>query len=75
MKVPTQKATGRPILTGLNLRRWQLFKANARGFVSAWIFLVLFVLSLFSNFLANDRPLLVSYKDDYYYPVFKDYPE
>jgi len=75
MKVPTQKASHRPILTGLNLRRWQLFKANIRGFVAAWIFLVLFILSLFSNFLANDRPLLVSYKDDYYYPIFKDYPE
>ena len=30
-------------LTGINRRRWQLFKANRRGFWSFWIFLVLFV--------------------------------
>jgi microcin C transport system permease protein len=72
MKVPTAK---RPFLSGINLRRWQLFKANKRGFASAWLFLVLFILSLFADFLANDRPLLVSYKGEYYYPIGKDYPE
>ena len=75
MKVPSAKTQRRPFLSGINLRRWQLFKANSRGFVSAWIFLVLFVLSLFADFLSNDRPLLVSYKGDYYYPIVTDYPE
>jgi microcin C transport system permease protein len=65
----------RPWLSGINQRRWQLFKANRRGYISAWIFAVLFGLSLFSNFLANDRPLLVSYNGEFYFPVFTDYPE
>jgi microcin C transport system permease protein len=65
----------RPWLTGLNLRRWQLFRANGRGYWSLWLFLVLFVLSLFAEFLANDKPILVSYKGEWLTPVFQDYPE
>lgn len=62
-------------LSGINFRRWQLFKANRRGSTSTLIFLVLFAISLLANFIANDRPLLVSYKGEFYYPVFVDYPE
>ena len=43
-------------LSPLNRRRWQNFKANRRGFWSLWIFLVLFVVSLFAEFIANDKP-------------------
>jgi len=56
-------------------RRWQSFKANRRGWWSLWIFLAIFVLSLFAEFIANDKPLLVSYKEQLYFPVFVDYPE
>jgi len=56
-------------------RRWQSFKANRRGWWSLWIFLVIFFLSLFAEFIANDKPLIVSYKEQFYYPVFVDYPE
>jgi microcin C transport system permease protein len=66
---------GWPKLKGLNRRRWQLFKANRRGFYSFWIFLVLAVASAFAPFLANDRPILVSYKGELLYPTFVDYPE
>ena len=45
----------------LNKRRWQNFKANRRGYWSFWIFVVLFVASLFANFIANDKPLVVKY--------------
>ena len=41
----------------LNRRRWQNFKANRRGYWSFWIFMVLFVVSLFAELIANDRPL------------------
>jgi len=51
----------RPWLSPLNKRRLQNFKANRRGYWSFWIFLVLFVLSLFSEWIANDKPVLVSY--------------
>jgi microcin C transport system permease protein len=50
----------RPWLSPLNKRRLQNFKANRRGYWSLWIFLVLFVLSLFSEFIANDKPIIAS---------------
>ena len=62
-------------ISPLNLRRWQNFRANSRGYWSLWIFAILFVITLFSEFLANDRPLLVSYKGELLAPVFVDYPE
>lgn len=62
-------------LSPLARRRWASFKANKRGYLSAWIFLVLFSLSLFAEFLANDRPILVSYGGDIYFPIFRVYPE
>ena len=40
-----------------------------------WIFLVLFIASLFAEFIANDRPLLIQYDGAYYFPVFRNYPE
>ncbi|MGB3831381.1 MAG: ABC transporter permease [Mesorhizobium sp.] len=65
----------RPWLSPLNLRRWANFKANRRGYWSLWIFLVLFVLSLFSEFIANDRPVIASYKGEILFPVLVAYPE
>ncbi|WP_210208346.1 ABC transporter permease [Rhodoplanes roseus] len=56
-------------------RRWLNFKANRRGFVSLWVFLVLFTVSLFAEFIANDRPFLVTYDGHWYFPVLVDYPE
>jgi microcin C transport system permease protein len=65
----------RPWLSPLNQRRWANFKANRRGYWSLWIFLVLFVLSMFAEFIANDRPVLASYKGEILFPVIVDYPE
>ncbi|MBK19122.1 MAG: ABC transporter permease [Rhodospirillaceae bacterium] len=62
-------------ITPLTARRLQSFKANRRGYWSFWIFLVLFVLSLFAEVIANDKPLLVDYQGSYYFPVLKIYPE
>ncbi len=62
-------------LSGLNERRWQLFKANRRGFWSLWIFLVLFAISVFAPLIANDRPVLASYKGEILFPTFTEYPE
>jgi len=56
-------------------RRWQNFRANRRAFWSLWIFTGLFVLSLFAELLANDKPLLVNYRGDYFTPVFNFYAE
>ncbi len=62
-------------LSVLNQRRWSNFTANRRGYWSLWIIGALFLLSLFAEFIANDRPLLVSYKSQIYAPVLFDYPE
>lgn len=62
-------------LSGLNQRRWGLFRAHKRGYWSLWIFLVLFITSLFAEFLANDRPVAASYKGELLFPIFTDYPE
>ena len=56
-------------------RRWANFRANRRGYWSFWIFLVLFGLSLFAEFIANDKPILASYKGELLFPIVKSYPE
>ena len=62
-------------ITPLTRRRIENFKANRRGFWSLWVFLALFGVSLFAEFIANDRPLVVSYDGSLYFPVLKNYPE
>lgn len=62
-------------ITPLTRRRLMNFRANGRGFWSLWIFLILFLCSLFAEFLANDKPLLVRYENTFYFPVFVEYPE
>ena len=62
-------------LTPINLRRWQNFKANRRGYWSLWIFLVLFIASLFAEFIANDKPYYISFEGKSYFPVIVSYPE
>ena len=62
-------------MSPLNRRRIANFKANKRGYWSLWIFLVLFVVSLFAGVVANNRPLVMSYKGHLMFPVLFDYPE
>ncbi|MBF0560479.1 MAG: ABC transporter permease [Alphaproteobacteria bacterium] len=62
-------------ITPLTARRLASFRRNRRGFWSLWLFLLLFGVSLFAEFIANDRPLVVSYAGHLYFPVLADYPE
>lgn len=62
-------------LNPLTQKRLHHFRSNRRGYLSFWLFLILFVFSLFAEFIANDKPLLVSYKDNLYFPSFVTYPE
>jgi microcin C transport system permease protein len=62
-------------LSPLTLKRLYFFKLNKRGYYSFLVFSVLFFCSLFAEFIANDKPLIVYYKDSYYFPVVKFYPE
>lgn len=65
----------RPWFSPTTKRRWQNFKANRRGYWSFWLFLLLFFLSLIAEFIANDKPVLASYKGELLVPVMVDYPE
>lgn len=62
-------------MTPLTRRRLQLFRANKRGFWSFCLFSVLLVASLFAEFIANDKPILLSYRGEYYLPIFRFYSE
>ncbi len=62
-------------LSPLNQRRWRNFRRNGRAFWSLIIFSVLFGLSLFAEFIANDKPILVKYRGEFYTPVFNFYAE
>ncbi len=62
-------------LSPLNRRRLAVFHANRRGYWALWIFIALFFVTLFAEFIANDRPLLVRYDGHFYTPVLFDYPE
>ncbi|SDT99151.1 ABC transporter permease [Halopseudomonas salegens] len=64
-----------PRLSPLNQRRFARFKANRRGWWSLHIFMLLFVLSLGAELIANDKPLVMSYESSLYFPVFKRYAE
>lgn len=65
----------RPFLSPLNQRRWRNFKAHRRGWYSLWIFGFLLLAALCAELIANDRPILVSYKGELLVPVLVDYPE
>lgn len=72
---PPLPRAGAIALSPINQRRLANFRANRRGYYSFWIFVVLFVLSLFAEFIANDKPILASYKGELLAPIFKSYPE
>lgn len=62
-------------ISPINRRRWNNFRSNKRGYWSLWIFAFLFIASLFAEFIANDRPIIASYKGEILFPVLIDYPE
>lgn len=64
-----------PELSPLTKRRLAQFKANKRGLWSLWIFLFFFVIAIGAEFISNDKPILVSYKNNLYMPVFQMLPE
>jgi microcin C transport system permease protein len=59
----------------INRRRWQNFKSNRRGYWSFWIFLTLFIISLFAEFIANDKPFMINHNGKLYFPSIVTYSE
>ena len=84
-ETPISTATGSPVqmpmikrgyvMSPVNRRRWENFKRNRRGYISLWLFLILFVISLFAELIANDKPLYVRFNGQSYFPVFVTYPD
>jgi microcin C transport system permease protein len=56
-------------------RRWRTFKKNRRGYYSLIIFTLIFVVSMFAEVISNDKPLLVKYEGQFYFPLLHSYPE
>ena len=73
--VPVDAPRKRPWLSPLNQRRWRNFTRNRRAYWSLIIFSILFGLSLMAEFIANDKPIVVSYRGELYMPIFNFYPE
>jgi microcin C transport system permease protein len=62
-------------LSVVNQRRWENFKSNRRGYWSLWIFLFLFIVTLFAEFIANDKPFFVKFDGQFFFPAVISYPE
>ena len=72
---PVPEAPKKQFLSPLNQRRWRNFKRNRRAYWSLIIFSILFTISLFAEFVANDKPILIKHNGEYYMPIFNFYPE
>jgi microcin C transport system permease protein len=70
--VPTERGFA---LSPINRRRWENFKRNRRGYASLWIFTFLFIISLFAELIANDKPLYIHTDGKSYFPIFFTYPD
>ncbi|WP_232829472.1 ABC transporter permease [Tropicimonas sp. IMCC34043] len=73
--VPAAPRRKRFTLSPLNQRRWRNFKRNRRAYWSLGIFAVIFVLSLFAEYIANDRPIAINFRGEMYFPIHRFYPE
>ena len=62
-------------ISPINKRRWENFKANRRGYWSLWVFLALFLVSLFAEFIANDKPILIHVNGRFFFPAVFTYPD
>ncbi|MFT7390296.1 MAG: microcin C transport system permease protein [Paracoccaceae bacterium] len=72
---PPPRRRGLFHLDPLGQRRWESFRANSRGFWSMWIFGVLLVIALFAEVVANDKPLMITYRGEQYFPIMTLHPE
>ncbi|MDB5860614.1 MAG: binding-protein-dependent transport system inner rane component, partial [Ramlibacter sp.] len=64
-----------PISQSPAARAWRRFRRNRLGFVSLVVFCTLVVMSLFAEVLSTDKPFVVRYQGQYYFPIVHDYPE
>ncbi len=65
----------KPFLSPLAARRWRVFKRQKVGYYSAILLALMVFVSLFAEVLCNNRPLIVRYNGEFYFPLLKEYPE
>lgn len=56
-------------------QQWLAFRHTKRGFWSFLVFIVLFTISMGAEFIANDKPLIIQFEDQLYFPILKVYAE
>lgn len=64
-----------PTLSPIARRRLQVFRHQRRAWWSLWLFSILLVISLGAELVANDRPLLMHYQQQWYFPLLNDYKD
>ncbi len=74
-RMPEPKRRFGITVSALNRRRWRNFRANRRAFWSLIILGVLYGLSIFAEYIANDRPIVISYRGELHFPIHRFYPE
>ena len=57
----------------ISLKRWQRFKKNRSAIISVWVLIIISFLSLTANIWANNKPIVLKFKSEYYFPAFKYY--
>ncbi|MGB7858472.1 MAG: hypothetical protein WBL48_21540, partial [Pseudolabrys sp.] len=62
-------------ISPINKRRWENFKANRRGYWALWLFLAMFLISLFAEFIANDKPIFIHVNGRFFFPAVFTYPD
>lgn len=62
-------------MSPLMQRRWQAFRRHKRGWISACFLAAICFIVTCAPFIANEKPLIVSHQGQWYFPVFKHYPE
>jgi microcin C transport system permease protein len=75
LPLAAQTSGRRFTVSPMNRRRWENFKANRRGYWALWIFLSLFVITLFAEAVANDKPFLITYDGRLYFPSLVNYTQ
>ena len=71
-RVPSRRFVG---LSPINRRRIAIFRRHKRGYWAFCLFMVIFVVTLFAELVANDRPIVMSYKGEILFPILRDYPD
>ena len=59
----------------INERKIINFKNNRRGLYSFYIFMLILIFTMPAEFIANEKPLLIKYDNNFYFPIIENYAE